>query len=53
VQVRETTGAQQKQSPYYEELLKAQEAAQGANLGLWNKVRQLCKLQQGRTVAAG
>jgi hypothetical protein len=38
-QVRETTGAQQKQSPYYEELVKAQEAAQNAGLGLWNKVR--------------
>jgi endonuclease YncB( thermonuclease family) len=37
-QVRETTGAQQKQSPYYEELIKAQEAAQHAGLGLWNKV---------------
>lgn len=38
-QVRETTGAaQQKQSPYYEELLKAQESAQNGQLGLWNKV---------------
>lgn len=38
-QVRETTGAQQKQSPYYEDLLKAQESAQAGSVGLWNKVR--------------
>lgn len=53
-QVRETTGAQQKQSPYYEELVKAQEAAQGAGLGLWNKVRRMCRncaLQAGTAVA--
>lgn len=38
IQVRETTGgAQQKQSPYYEELVKAQESAQNGQLGLWNK----------------
>eukprot|EP00878_Enallax_costatus_P006933 GHUV01007265.1.p1 GENE.GHUV01007265.1~~GHUV01007265.1.p1 ORF type:complete len:560 (+),score=208.13 GHUV01007265.1:80-1759(+) len=36
--VREVTGGpQQKQSPYIEELLKAQEAAQNGQLGLWNK----------------
>lgn len=39
VQVRESTGPNSKQSPFYEELMKAQEAAQGSNKGLWTKVR--------------
>jgi endonuclease YncB( thermonuclease family) len=49
LQVRESTGTQQqKQSPYIEELLKAQEAAQGANLGLWNKVRPCASSSTGQ-----
>lgn len=37
-QVRESQGANTKQSPFYEELLKAQEAAQAGHKGLWTKV---------------
>lgn len=37
-QVRESTGPNSKNSPFYEELLKAQEAAQAGNRGLWTKV---------------
>lgn len=39
-QVREATGANSKQSPFIEDLLKAQEAAQAAGKGLWTKVRR-------------
>lgn len=39
MQVRESSGANSKQSPFYEDLLKAQEAAQAGNKGLWTKVR--------------
>lgn len=45
VQVRESTGPNSKQSPFYEDLLKAQEAAQAANKGLWTKVRQPAQLR--------
>lgn len=41
-QVRESTGPNSKQSPFIEELLKAQEAAQSSNKGLWTKVRGTC-----------
>jgi hypothetical protein len=37
-QVRESTGPSTKNSPFMEDLLKAQEAAQSANKGLWTKV---------------
>jgi endonuclease YncB( thermonuclease family) len=36
--VREATGPNSKNSPFYEDLLKAQEAAQAGNKGLWTKV---------------
>lgn len=41
-QVREATGPNSKNSPFYEELLKAQEAAQAGNKGLWTKVCAAC-----------
>jgi hypothetical protein len=37
-QVRESTGPSSKNSPIMEDLLKAQEAAQSGNKGLWTKV---------------
>jgi endonuclease YncB( thermonuclease family) len=49
-QVRESQGANTKQSPFYEELLKAQEAAQAGHKGLWTKVGGRVGAEPGREV---